>query len=261
MNLLQTIEKAKKIAIDVGEFIRQESQNFTVDKVELKGKADLVSYVDQTAETRLVEQLSELIPGSSFITEENMVEQKQSDNTWIIDPLDGTTNFVHGIPSYAVSVALQVDGKLSAGIVYEISRDECFWAVKGLGAFRNREMIHVTPANKIDDSLFSTGFPIYNFEKIDEYLAILNELMRNSHGLRRIGSAATDLAFVACGRMEGFFEYNLNAWDVAAGALIVQEAGGTVTDFKGGDDFLFGREIVAAGPVHSELLSVIQKFW
>ena len=129
------------------------------------------------------------------------------------------------------------------------------------GCFLNDQKISVTEASAIDDSLFATGFPVHNFEKLDAYLAILNELMKNAHGLRRVGSAAVDMAYVACGRYEAFFEHNLNPWDVAAGVIIVQEAGGTVTDFQGGSEFLFGREMVAAGPVHGELLQVIQKHW
>ena len=261
MNIQQIISKTEVIARDVGDFIRTESKSFDQNTVELKGKSNLVSYVDKTAEQRIVESLDKLLPGAGFVTEEDTVEQKQAMYTWIIDPLDGTTNFVHGVPCYAVSIGLMVDEKIVGGVVYEITRNECFSASQGNGAFLNGQRISVTNASSIDDSLFSTGFPVYNFDRLDNYISILNELMRNSHGLRRIGSAAADMVYVACGRLEGFFEYNLNVWDIAAGVIIVQEAGGMVTDFKGGDNFLFGREIVAAGPVHSELLAVIQRSW
>ena len=129
------------------------------------------------------------------------------------------------------------------------------------GAFCNGQPIKVTAADTIDQSLFATGFPIHNFKKMDQYLAILNELMKNAHGLRRLGSAAVDLAYVACGRCEAFFEYNLNPWDVAAGSLIVKEAGGFVTDFKGEDDYINGREIIAGGPVQPRLVELVKKFW
>lgn len=250
-----------QIAKQAGEFIAKESADFDLSKVELKGKSDLVSYVDKGAEQIIVEGLKTLVPEAGFLTEEKTVEQKQTEFTWIIDPLDGTTNFVHSMPGYAVSIGLSQGNEMILGVIYEITRDEAFYAWKGGGAYMNGNAISVSKAASIDDSLFATGFPIYNFSKITEYLTILNELMRNSHGLRRLGSAATDLAYVACGRCEGFFEYNLNAWDVAAGIVIVQEAGGTVTDFSGGNDALHGRELVAGGAVQPELLKLIKENW
>lgn len=254
-------DRVVKLASEVGEFIRRERADFSMGKVELKGKADLVSYVDKKAEEQIVSGLKQILPEAGFITEEDTPNITDRPYTWIIDPLDGTTNFVHGLPPYAVSIGLLKGEELVSGVIYEVTRDECFSASLGEGAFLNGHPIHVSKANEIGDSLFATGFPIYNFEKIDDYLAILNSLMKESHGLRRQGSAAADLAYVACGRYEAFFEYNLNPWDVAAGILIVQEAGGTVTDFSGGNNALFGREIVAGGHVHPELLKLIQKNW
>ncbi|MEQ8583957.1 MAG: inositol monophosphatase family protein [Marinoscillum sp.] len=250
-----------RLARDTGAFIRQEAAGFSMEHVELKGKSDLVSYVDKETERKLVTGLKQILPEAGYITEENTIVQDRKAHTWVIDPLDGTTNFVHGLPTYAISIGLMEGDDVVAGVIYEINRDECFVAWKGGGCFLNDQKISVTQANAIGDSLFATGFPVYNFEKLDAYLAILNELMKNAHGLRRVGSAAVDMAYVACGRYEAFFEYNLNPWDVAAGVIIVQEAGGTVTDFHGGSEFLFGREMVAAGPVHQELLQVIQKHW
>lgn len=249
------------LAREVGGFISTESSQFSMEDVELKGKSNLVSYVDKEAEKKLVAGLSDLLPGCGFITEEDTQDDLTKDYTWIIDPLDGTTNFIHGLPTYAISIALKHHQELVIGVIYEINRDELFYAWKGGGAFLNGQKIAVTPVSTVDESLFATGFPIYNFERMDQYLAILNELMKNAHGLRRVGSAATDLAYVACGRYEGFFEYNLSPWDVAAGILLVREAGGTVGDFKGGDNCLFGREIIAAGPVYSDLLKLIRKHW
>ncbi len=250
------------LAKSVGAFIKQEASAFDGGKVEFKqNTSDLVSYVDKGAEEQLVAGLQKLIPEAGFLTEENTVEQKEAEYRWIIDPLDGTTNFVHGLPVFAVSVGLQYDGRIVSGVIYEINRDEAFYAWEGGGAFMNGEPIHVSSAERIDESLFATGFPVHNFSRLDEYLAVLNRLMKDSHGLRRIGSAAADMAYVACGRVDAFFEYNLNPWDVAGGVIIVQEAGGVVTDFSGGDNFLEGRELVVGGPVHGELLKVIQKFW
>lgn len=261
INLAEITQKVRTICLDAANFIIAESKIFSSNKVELKGKSDLVSYVDKQTEKLLVDNLSKLIPNVGFITEEDTPDDTNADYIWIIDPLDGTTNFVHGLPTYAVSVALMYKEELIVGVVHEVNRNESFYAWKGGGAYMNDNPIHVTEVNKIDDCLFATGFPYYQFHKMEEYMSILNELMKNCHGLRRIGSAAVDLAYVACGRCDGFFEYNLNAYDIAAGVLIVQEAGGKVTDFKGGGDYLFGREVVAAGEVHQAFLEVIRKHW
>jgi len=246
---------------ETGEFIRQESRKFDDSKIEYKGKNDLVSYVDKEAEKRLVKGLSEVLPGCGFIAEEGTSTRKSDIYNWIIDPLDGTTNFTHGIPVYAISIALLKRGQLVMGIVYEINRDECFHALKGQGAFLNHSPIQVSKVKTLDKALLATGFPYYNFDQMNQYLTIINDFMQSTHGLRRMGSAAVDLAYTACGRFEGFFEYNLNAWDVAAGALLVQEAGGTVTDFKGSQDFIFGREIVAGNVTQPDMLKTIQKHW
>lgn len=246
---------------DTGDFIRAESAQFDESKIEYKGKNDLVSYVDKAAEKLLVQGLEQILPGSGFIAEEGTSSKRSDIYNWIIDPLDGTTNFTHGIPVYAISVALVKRGQLTLGVVYEVNRDECFHAIKGGGAYLNHMPVQVSPTVTLEKSLLATGFPYYNFEQMQQYLSIINDLMQHTHGLRRMGSAAVDLAYTACGRFEGFFEYNLNAWDVAAGALIVQEAGGTVTDFKGGTDFLFGRQIVAGNMTQPDLLRAIQKYW
>ena len=246
---------------ETGEFIRQESRKFDHSKIEYKGKNDLVSYVDKEAEKRLVKGLSEILPGSGFVAEEGTSTHRSDIYNWIIDPLDGTTNFTHGLPVYAVSVALVKRGVLTLGVVYEINRDECFHAIKDQGAFLNHSPIKVSETKTLEKALLATGFPYYNFDQMQQYLTIINEFMQTTHGLRRMGSAAVDLVYTACGRFEGFFEYNLKAWDVAAGALIVQEAGGKVTDFKGGEDYLFGREIVAGNATQPEMLATIQKHW
>lgn len=233
-----TIAAAKK----AGAFIRKERENFSYEKVEIKGLNDLVSYVDKTAEEMITSDLSDIFPGTGFIVEENTLSQTGEYN-WIIDPLDGTTNFIHGIPCFAVSIALEYNNEIVLGVVYEVSRDECFYAVKNGGAFLNDKPIIVSDRKTLSESLIATGFPIYNFNRMDNYLATLKYFMKHTHGLRRIGAAAADLCYLACGRVDAFFEYNLNPWDVAAGALIVKEAGGTVRDFSGGTNWLFGKEI------------------
>jgi myo-inositol-1(or 4)-monophosphatase len=257
----QLLQDVIVLAKETGDFIRQESRNFDLDKIEYKGKNDLVSYVDKEAEKRIVKGLSQMLPGSGFIAEEGTSTKKSDTYNWIIDPLDGTTNFSHGVPVFAVSIALMKRNELVLGVVYEINRDECFHAVKGQGAFLNHVSIKVSPVQTIDKALLATGFPYYNFDQMKQYLAILDEFMKGTHGLRRMGSAAVDLAYTACGRFEGFFEYNLQPWDVAAGALIVKEAGGLVTDFSGGNDFLFGRQIVAGNQVQPDILKMIKQHW
>lgn len=260
-NLHSIVEQVCDLTREVGQYIAAQRDAFDREQAEFKGQNDLVSYVDRTAEGMLTARLGDILPAAGFITEEKTVEQTTARLRWIVDPLDGTTNFVHGIPAYSVSVALADEDQLLAGVVYEVTRNECFYAWKGAGAFLNGQEIRVSQANKLTDSLMLTGLPIKPFDRKMAYLEIIAELMTHTHGLRRIGSAAVDLAYVACGRAEGYFECNIQSWDVAAGALIVQEAGGMVTNFAGGLDFLNKGEIVAAGPTHPLLVEVIQKFW
>lgn len=227
-----------------GEFIREERKTFSYNNVEIKGLNDLVSYVDKASEKLLVEKLALILPEAGFIVEENTKTETKEYN-WIVDPLDGTTNFIHGIPCYAVSIALEFKGEILLGVVYEVAQNECFWAYKNGGAFLNGTKISVSERKTLPESLIATGFPIYNFTRLNNYINVLTYLMKNTHGIRRIGAAAADLCYLACGRVDAFFEYNLNSWDVAAGALIVKEAGGTLSDFNGTQNWLFGKEIVA----------------
>jgi myo-inositol-1(or 4)-monophosphatase len=246
---------------EVGEFIRQEAAIFDKARVEQKeGFNNLVSYVDKEAERRIVSALGKILPGSGFLGEEGTSIKGSNDYTWIIDPLDGTTNFTHGLPPFAISIGLAKGNNVELGVIYEVNMKECFHATRN-GAFMNGKPIHVSPISQLNEALLATGFPYFTFEKMDAYLDIIRTFLDKTHGIRRLGSAATDLAYVACGRLEGFFEYNLNPWDVAAGTFIVQMAGGTSTDFRGGDDFLFGGELCVAGGVHAEMLQVIKKHW
>lgn len=255
--------KVNDIARKVGLFIAQQSQSFDRKATEYKGLNNLVSYVDREAENRLVEALHKLLPEAGFITEENETTHQISEKKlhWIIDPLDGTTNFIHGLPVFAISIGLMHENQMVLGVVYEVNRKECFYATLDGGAFCNAVKIQVSPISKLQEALLATGFPYHWFDKNEVYLKILNELMQRSHGLRRMGSAAVDLAYVACGRFEGFFEFNLSPWDVAAGSLLVQEAGGKVGTFGKAQDFIFGKEIIAAGAIFEEMQKIIQKHW
>ena len=245
---------------EVGDFIRGEALVFDRENVEYKGLHDMVSYVDKTAELNLVKGLSALLPEAGFVTEEKTRTVRGEKYNWIIDPLDGTTNFIHGIPTFSISIALQCDSELVLGVVYEINRDECFWAWKNGGAYLDGKRISVSKALHIENTLLATGYHYYEFQKLDAYLALLKELMKRCHGIRRIGSAAIDLAYVACGRFDGYFEYNLNSYDVAAGIVLVQEAGGQVFDFEGGNESISRREMIATnGFISDELLRVIKE--
>jgi len=262
MNLEEITSQVSALARQTGEFVRKAAAEFNRDSIEYKGLNDMVSYVDKESEIRLVEGLKKILPEAGFIAEEGTGEKTDSQEfAWIIDPVDGTTNYMHGVPVFAISIALQQNDKIISGVVYEINRDECFAAWLGGGAYLNESPIKVSSAKHLKDSLIATGFPYYDFELMDNYISILKELMQKSHGLRRFGAAAVDLAYTACGRFEGFFEYNLKPWDVAAGTLIVQEAGGFVSDFKGGNDFVFGRELIAGCGMFSELEEVITRNW
>lgn len=248
-----------ELARQTGAFIREEYRRFDRRHVEYKGLNNLVSYVDKEAEKRLVAGLGALLPEAGFLAEEGSGEAKEGLN-WVVDPLDGTTNFIHGVPVFAISIAL-VDGKDPLlGIVYAVCQDELFDAVKGGGTRLNGQPVRVSPANVIGQALLATGFPYEQFERMGTYLQALTHLMQHTHGLRRMGSAAIDLAYVACGRFEAFFEYNLNPWDVAAGALLVREAGGYATTFLGEEDCIFGREMIAANAaLHTPVLSIVRE--
>ncbi|MEB2783095.1 inositol monophosphatase family protein [Algoriphagus persicinus] len=256
------LEKTQEIAKEAGAFIRRERQHFNLALVEHKGFNDLVSYVDKEAERMIVNKLAHILPEAGFITEEGTNTTQAEEFNWVVDPLDGTTNFIHGVPIFCVSIALMERDAVILGVVYEVNHHECFYAMKGGGAFCNDTTIKVSAAKALSSSLIATGFPYSNFDLIDKYLAALKSLMKSSHGARRFGSAAVDLCYVAAGRVEGFFEYNLNSYDVAAGTLIVEEAGGKVTDFSGGRDFIFGRQILATNEkIHEEILSDLKKAW
>lgn len=261
MNEWESLSKnAAQLAKEVGHWISGEQRQFQKERVEVKDHNSLVSYVDKTAEEKLVEGLTKLLPEAGFITEEATIENNRKELSWVIDPLDGTTNFIHGLPVFSVSIGLLQKDELVSGIVYESGQDELFNSWKGGGAWCNEERIQVSSAENMADSLFATGFPYYDYGRMDEFVELLKDFFTGSRGLRRLGSAATDLAWVACGRFEGFFEYGLSPWDVAGGSLLVKEAGGYVCDFNGGEDFLFGKTIISSNEaVFEEFKAAIQK--
>ncbi len=246
-------------AKQAGLFIMQERKAFSMDKVETKTFNQLVSYVDKTAEEMLVEALQKIMPAAGFITEEATIATEQKEFMWIIDPLDGTTNFIHALPVFSVSIGLMQNNELLLGVVYECNRDEMFYAWQGSKAYLNNEVIYVKQNAELSKSLLATGFPYYDFEVMENYLSALRYLMVNTQGMRRMGSAAVDLAYTACGRFDGFFEYGLHPWDVAGGAFIVQQAGGKLSTFSGGNDYVFDKTLIASsGALYEPFYEVIK---
>lgn len=260
MNYENICQKAIEIIKETAQFISSQSNKITNESIETKSLNSFVTYVDKTAEKQLVDGLKKILPESGFIAEEGTETANNETYKWIIDPLDGTTNFIHGLAPHAISVALMKEEKLVLGIIHEITLDECFYAWGNSPAFLNGKEIKVSNSVKMEDTLLATGFPYYDFEKMKPYLALLEELMKKTRGIRRLGSAATDLAYVACGRFDGFYEYSLSAWDVAAGAFIVQQAGGKICDFSGGENYIFGKEIIASNDgVFQDFKQIIKK--
>ena len=246
MNYKDLCLQVQEIARETGKFIREEGKKIKVSDIEFKGITSLVTYVDKTAEARIVAAVKQLVPDSGFVAEEGTADSHNEKYTWIIDPLDGTTNFIHGIAPHSVSIALKEDDKIVLGVVYEVKLDEMFYAWKDSAAYLNGNKIRVSPNSKSEHALIATGFPYYDFDRVDDYIAAMKHLMKHTRGLRRLGSAAVDLSYVAAGRFDAFYEHALHAWDVAAGAFIIQQAGGKITDFNGGENWLFGGEIIAA---------------
>ncbi len=261
MNYEKICNQVLKVAKKVGKYVYNERGSIPFEGVEAKGKHNFVTKVDKEAERRIIDELQKIIPGSGFIAEEGTSTKKGDVFNWVIDPLDGTTNFIHGAPPVAISIALMEKSEIVAGAVYEIFLNELFYAWKGSPAFLNGKKIYVTKTKKVKDSLIATGFPYNNFDRLTPFMKSLEYFFNNTHGVRRLGSAATDLAYVACGRYEAFYEYNLNPWDVAAGAFIIQQAGGKIADFNGCNNYLFGQEIVAANAdMFDEFLEMVGNF-
>jgi myo-inositol-1(or 4)-monophosphatase len=252
--------KVIDLAKIAGTFILEQRKLFTPDRIEKKGKQDFVSYVDKETEKMLVDGLRTIIPVSGFIVEEKTANHTNEEFIWVVDPLDGTTNFIHGITPFAISIALMQNSKTVVGVIYELGQKEIFYSWKGAGVYCNENQVTVSKAKAISEGLIATGFHINDNSRLEGQLQTVFEIVSNSHGIRRPGSAATDLAYVAAGRFDGFFEFGLSPWDVAAGAFLVEQAGGKVSDYSGGQNYMNGREIIAGTPgVYQNLLQLIQK--
>lgn len=240
--------------------------SFDVDRVQVSEKQynDFVTEVDRAAEAAIIEVLTSAYPDHAILAEESGASANLHDdneNVWIIDPLDGTTNFIHGFPQYCVSIALQQKGVISQAVIYDPTRNEMFTASKGAGAFLNDKRIRVTRCDKIADALIGTGFSGRNMAGLDEYMEMYKIMTQKCQGLRRPGSAALDLAYVAMGRLDGFFEKGLAPWDVAAGSLMITEAGGIVGTFAGESDYLYKGDVLAGTPkVFGQMVNALQAF-
>ncbi|GIV26556.1 MAG: inositol monophosphatase [Bacteroidia bacterium] len=256
----QFLETVQDIVLQAGKKIAKEREIFESKKIQHKSSFDLVSYVDIETEKFLINELTKLNSSIGFIAEESHQYHPKEWN-WIIDPLDGTTNFTRQLPAYAISVALAHHKDIKYGWVYNIPANELFFAENNNGAYLNANKISVAQNSKLADCLIATGFSVSKFDKVDIHLNVVKEIIQNSLGIRRMGAAAVDLCYVACGRFDAFFEWYLNPWDVAAGSLIAQEAGAIVSDFSCGKNFLYGKEILTAQPlIYQDILHIIQKY-
>jgi myo-inositol-1(or 4)-monophosphatase len=262
LNLHPMVNVAIKAARTAGSIINRAALDIESVRVSQKKANDFVTEVDQAAEAAIIETLLTAYPGHGIWAEESGTEHGAQDSefVWIIDPLDGTTNFIHGLPTYCVSIALAVRGKVEQAVVYDPTRNDLFTATKGRGAFLNDRRIRVSKRTQLKESLVSTGFPYRQGDDFDQYLVMMGDVMRRTAGLRRPGAAALDLAYVAAGYTDAFFEKGLQAWDVAAGSLLVTEAGGLVGNFTGEADFLDQQECLAGNPrVYAQMVSVLGK--
>jgi myo-inositol-1(or 4)-monophosphatase len=240
--------------------------SFDLDRVKVteKGHNDFVTEVDQAAEQAIIEILLNAYPDHAILAEESGASANLHDdaeNVWIIDPLDGTTNFIHGFPQYCVSIALQQRGQITQAVVYDPTRNDLFTATKGAGAYLNEKRIRVSKRDKVADALVGTGFPFRDMKVLDEYLKMFKVMAQNCAGLRRPGSAALDLAYVAAGRLDGFFEKGLKPWDIAAGSLLITESGGIVGTFAGDSDYMYKGDVIAGCPkVFAQMISLLGPF-
>ncbi len=262
-NLHPMLNVAVKAARIAGSIINRAALDVEAVRVSVKQANDFVTEVDQAAEQAIIETLSTAYPGHGFLAEESGTTHgaKDSEFVWIIDPLDGTTNFIHGFPVYCVSIALAVKGKVEQAVIYDPSRNDLFTATRGRGAFMNDRRLRVGKRTELRQCLLATGFPYRPGDDFAQYLLMMGDVMQRTSGLRRPGAAALDLAYVAAGFTDGFFEKGLKPWDCAAGSLLVTEAGGLVGNFTGESDFLHQQECLAANPrIYGQLVGIIGKY-
>lgn len=255
------INIATKAAYHAANAIQQGSQNRANLRVEKKsGVNNYVTELDKKSEQIIIDTIKKAYPEHNILSEESGIHNKNSDFTWIIDPIDGTTNFIHGHPEYCISIAFRQQDKITHGVIFDPNRNDLYRAEIGKGAYLNDKRLRVSKVNYLEDALIGTGFPTYDMSILDKYLAIFKEMLQNTSGHRRCGSAALDLAYVAAGYLDGFWEFNLQPWDVAAGYILIKEAGGLVTDFNNTSEFWKNGNIVAGNTkILPELLKVIQK--
>ncbi|HJW02788.1 MAG TPA: inositol monophosphatase family protein [Azospira sp.] len=253
---------AVKAARRAGQIINRASNDLEKLQIVTKQQSDYVTEVDRAAEAAIIETLREAYPNYGILAEESGLSgTTDAEFQWIIDPLDGTTNFIHGLPQYAISIALAQNGQVTQGVIYDPNRNELFTASKGRGAFLNDRRIRVSKRTRLGESLIGTGFPYRSFDHVDAYLGIFKELTQSTAGIRRPGAASLDLAYVACGRLDGFWEFGLSPWDMAAGTLMIAEAGGLVSDLAGESTYLESGNVVAGTPkVFTSLLQVVQNY-
>ena len=248
----------KQLALDAGEIIKKGYfSNHT--KIEYKGKIDLITKTDIESEKFIKNRISKNFPEDNILSEESEATHKDSSRLWIIDPLDGTTNFTHKYPFFAVSIALEMESKIKFGVVYNPIFNEMFWAENGKGSFLNGKKIHVSKTNKISQSLLATGFPYDRWEKGDFYIREFLAFMKKCQGVRRAGAAAIDLCYVACGRLDGFYERKLKPWDIAAGSLIITEAGGKITNYENQKWHYSNATILSSNKkIHSQMYKILK---
>jgi len=251
------LNTAVKAARRAGNIINRAAQNLDILTITQKTANEFVSEVDREAEQAIIKILLGAYPNHSILAEESGAAGA-SEYQWIIDPLDGTTNFLHGFPQYGVSIGLMHKGVLTQAVVYDPTRNDLFTASRGCGAYLNDRRIRVSKRRQLDQSLIGTGFPFREFTLADDYLRIFRDMIRNTAGLRRAGSAALDLSYLAAGRLDGFWEFGLKPWDMAAGVLLITEAGGLVSDPEGNDTYMESGNLVCGNPkIFTELLRIV----
>jgi myo-inositol-1(or 4)-monophosphatase len=244
------LNTAVKAARKAGSIINRASLDLDLVRVSSKGRSDFVTEVDRAAEHAIISMLKTAYPNHSILAEESGASGPEGDvdYLWIIDPLDGTTNFIHGFPQFAVSIGLKHRGHITQAVVYDPTRNELFTATRGRGAFLNDRRLRVSKRDSLQDCLIGTGFPFRRLEDLDEYVGVFTRVTQNTAGVRRPGAASLDLAYVAAGRLDGFWEFGLSPWDIAAGSLLIVEAGGLIADLHGDGDYLMSGNVVCGAP-------------
>lgn len=259
IDFLNTAITAARLA---GDLILKNFGRLSTGDIQTKQDFDFVTKVDKQAESIIMQTISDKFPLHVFLAEETLKQEAGDNYRWIIDPLDGTTNYIHSYPMFSVSIALEYKDEIIVGVVLDPLKNELFYAVKGIGSFLNNKQIYVSDTVLLAKSLIATGFPFRKKEMIDLYLDAFRKIFEEVSDIRRAGSAALDLAYIASGRCEGFFELNLSPWDIAAGSLLIKEAGGVITDFGGGENYLATGNIIGGNKhIHTEILKIIKQIF